>query len=105
MRKVTVVIRNKKTNSKIENLIESIEQQTYPNLEILLINEDKQRKELMIKLSKKYRNLLIFESDNSSEEEIKDIVNSASNNSYRIEIDEDKILSKNAIERMVGENV
>lgn len=45
MRKVTVVIRNKKTNSKIENLIESIEQQTYPNLEILLINEDKQRKE------------------------------------------------------------
>lgn len=59
----------------------------------------------MIKLSKKYRNLLIFESDNSSEEEIKDIVNSASNNSYRIEIDEDKILSKNAIERMVGENV
>src|SRR5574344_290627 len=105
MKKVTIIIINTKNNSKLKKVIESVERQTYQNLEIILINYDEHKKDLMITLSKKYRNLLIFDGDNNSEGEIKDIVNSASNNSYKIKIDEDKILSKNAIERMVEGNV
>lgn len=100
---VSVIIPNYNGEKYIEKCIESVEHQTYKNLEIIIVDDgsDDSSKEIIKKVQKKYSNIKCYFQQNMGGSIARNKGIELSNGKYFIFLDSDDILYPDAISTMI----
>jgi len=102
-KKVSIIIPIYNTEKYLEECLESVINQTYQNLEIILINDGSKDNSLKIckEFQKKDNRIILIDKENSGVSNTRNVGIYASTGDYITFVDSDDIVEKDAIETMV----
>lgn len=105
MDKVSVIMAAYNAQDTVEASIESLINQTYKNLEIIVVNDGSKDKtlEVLNKLSDKYNNIIVINQENSGPGKARNTAMEVAIGKYMMFIDSDDFYSRDMVEKMVLE--
>ena len=105
MKKVSVIMAAYNAENTVEASVKSVLEQTYNNIEIIVVNDGSRDKTLdkLKVLSDRYDNVFVLDQENSGPGRARNAAIDIATGEYMMFIDSDDFYSNDMVERMVSE--
>lgn len=102
-KKISVIVPVYNVEKYLEDCIDSIENQTYNNIELILVDDGSTDKSLEIAktMKKKYNNIIVISQENQGQGAARNVGLNYSSGDYISFIDSDDIISQNMFKKMI----
>lgn len=105
MKKVSVIMAAYNAKNTVEATVESLINQSYKNIEIIIVNDGSKDKtlDILTNLANKYNNIIVIDQENAGPGKARNVAIDIASGEYMMFIDSDDFYSNNMVERMVSE--